>query len=174
MPDSPASTPAAEAPRRPEWLRRLRNFAAMPLTEKLLLGIAWPVMGLWAAALRLVPFRRLAGALGTQVGAVGCVPLVDARQLARARMIRRALLRASQIAPFRADCLPQALAAATLSSWLGVPVAIHLGMRREGIAQEMAAHAWVCAGPVAVSGGHSFGSYAPVACFLPARLAAAA
>src|SRR5271169_908867 len=74
--------------------------------------------------------------------------------------------------PLRSDCLPQALAAATLCRWLMVPVALHLGVRRETKGQALRpleAHAWVTAGPVAVTGGDGFESFVAVACFLSHR-----
>lgn len=152
---------------------RARGFAGMPLSEKGLFALAWMLIGLSALALRVLPFRYLAPLLGKPIGAVACVPLASDAQIERARMVRRALRRAAQLAPFRADCLPQAFAAATLCRMLRVPAAIHLGMRIEGIASELAAHAWVCAGAATVSGGNSFEHYMPVSCFLPSRLAGA-
>jgi hypothetical protein len=149
----------------------LRGFVRMPIAEKLLLAAAWIVIGLFAAALHIVPFRRLARMLGEPIGAVGCIPLADQKQVKRARLVRRAILRAARIAPFRADCLPQALTAAVLCRLLGVPISIHLGVRREDDLNGFAAHAWTCVGPEAVTGGHSFSAYTPVTCFLPARLA---
>lgn len=125
-----------------------------------------------AVLLRLTPTGQLLRALGQSVGAVACTPLVDARQEARARLARRSIRRAARISPLRSDCLPQALAAATLCGWLMVPVALHLGLRRETQGQArrpLEAHAWVAAGPVAVSGGDGFESFAPVACFLSHR-----
>jgi hypothetical protein len=49
---------------------------------------------------------------------------------------------------------------------------LHLGVRRgtKGQARPpLEAHAWVTAGPVAVSGGDGFESFVPVACFLSYR-----
>ena len=84
----------------------------MPVKDKALLSAAWCLIGLAAACLRLLPFRRLAPFLGVPIGAVAWVPIADNAQIARAYMVRRAILRAACIAPFRSDCLPQALAAA--------------------------------------------------------------
>jgi hypothetical protein len=81
---------------------------------------------------------------------------------------------AARVSPLRSDCLPQALAAAMLCRWLMAPVALHLGVRRETKGQALRpleAHAWVTAGPVAVSGGDGFESLVAVACFLSHRRA---
>jgi hypothetical protein len=122
-----------------------------------------------AIQLRLSPTGSLLRAMGQSVGAVACAPLVDAREEARARLVRRSIRRAARVSPLRSDCLPQALAAATLCRWLTVPAALHLGVRRETKGQgrrQLEAHAWVTAGRVAVSGGDGFDSFVAVACFL--------
>jgi hypothetical protein len=165
------STIQPSQPHQPAANGMLRGFVRMPIAEKLLLVAAWILIGLFAAALHIMPFRRLARMLGEPIGAVGCIPLADQMQIKRARLVRRAILRAARIAPFRSDCLPQALTAAVLCQMLRVPVSIHLGVRREDDPNSFAAHAWTCTGPEAVTGGHSFGAYTPVTCFLRARLA---
>lgn len=138
----------------------------MPVKDKALLFLAWCLLGLGAAALRLVPFRRLAPLLGVSIGAVAYVPINRAKQVTRARDVRCAILRAARVAPFRSDCLPQAFAAAILCRLLKIPVSTHLGVRLEKESTEMAAHAWACSGPIAISGGHSFETYTAVACFV--------
>jgi hypothetical protein len=150
--------------------RMICAFARMPIQEKSLLLFAWCLIGLAATSLRLLPFRRLAPLLGVPIGAVAFVPIASNVQIDRARMVRRTIARAARIAPFRADCLPQSLAAAVLCRILAVPTAIHLGIRLDGEGKQMAAHAWVCSGPEAVTGGRSFSTYTAVACFLSPKL----
>lgn len=151
----------------------VNGFVRMPFAEKQLLVLAWLLIGCCALALHLTPFRSLARLLGKPIGAVGCIPLANHRQIKRARMIRRAIDRAERIAPFRADCLPQALTAAMLCRMLGVPLSIHFGVRRDDQTNGVDAHAWTCSGPEAVTGGYCFDTHTPVSCFLPARLAVA-
>jgi hypothetical protein len=148
----------------------LRGFAVMPFREKFLLLWALCLMLVAAAALRLVHFRRLAPFLGKPIDGVACIPLADHRQIQDARMVRLAVLRAARLSPFRSDCLPQALVAAILCRQLDVPASVHLGVRLKEDPRAILAHAWVCAGPEAVSGGRSFNSYTPVTCFMPAKL----
>lgn len=162
MSDDPA---AGIEPKPPALGEAVAGFAQMPLSDKALLAAAWPVLGLAALLVRVLAFRRLAPLLGRQIGAVGCIPVVSAGQEARARMVRRAVRRAARISSWRNDCLPQAFAAALLCRMLGVPLATHLGVRLGG-AKPMEAHAWTCAGPVAVTGGEGFGEWVPVSCFL--------
>lgn len=136
----------------------------MPVAEKLALGAAWLLILVFAAGLKLLPSRYLMPLLGEQVGPDPRIPLVDAAAEARARLVKRAVRRAARLSPWRSDCLPQALAGATLCRWLGVATTAFLGLRR-GKAKPLEAHAWLCAGPVPVTGGLSFAEYPVVMCF---------
>ena len=148
----------------------LGGFARMPWADKAMLSAAWLLLALAAAALRLFPFRRLAPLLGEALGPTASIPVLGERDADRARLIRRSVVRAARIAPFRSDCLPQALAGAVLCRALRLPATVFFGVRLEGSAPRMAAHAWLCTGPVAVTGGQSFDSFTVVAAFaLPGR-----
>jgi len=158
---------------KPNRLRGMAaGFARMPAAEKAALLAAWVLIGLSALVLRLVAFRRLAPLLGKTIGPNVFVPLIDARQTERALLIKRAVRRAACIAPFRSDCLPQALTGAVFCRILRVPATTCLGIRL-GSETKIAAHAWVCAGAIRVTGGLSFDEYAVVTCFSTARLARA-
>lgn len=158
------------APNNGRLARRLRGFWRMPIADKLAIAPVWAAIGLASAAIGVLSFARIAPAFGESLGAVGLAPLADSRQTARARFVQRTVLRAAALAPFRADCLPQALVAVTLCRWLGVATATHLGVDIASPAggAAMKAHAWVEAGPVRVTGGRGVGRYAIVACFLAA------
>lgn len=143
----------------------LRGFVRMPWRDKLALAVAWVLLACAAALLHLVPFRQIARWLGRPTGASDYVPPVDARQAHRAALVGRAVARAARIAPFRADCLPQALAAAWMCRLLDVPFAVHLGARL-GEARAFEAHAWTLAGDVAVTGGKPSSEHALLASFL--------
>ncbi|MBN8499983.1 MAG: lasso peptide biosynthesis B2 protein [Sphingomonadales bacterium] len=147
---------------------RLRGFLTMPLADKATLAIAWLLLALAALVIRWIPFRRLTPLLGRQIGAVGCIPLVTARQEDRARLVKRAVRRAATLSPWRNDCLPQALVGAALCRAVNVPVTTHLGVRLNGTAP-LEAHAWTCSGKVAVTGGQAFVDWMPVSCFAALR-----
>lgn len=134
------------------------TFIRMPLADKAALLAAWLLLGWAAIVLRLFAFRRVAPLIGMQAGPVAFVPLLDVRQDARARLVKRAIRRAARIAPLRSDCLPQLLAGAVLCRLMGVPTSGFLGVKL-GEEPRMAAHAWLCAGRVQVTGGPSFGEY---------------
>lgn len=143
----------------------LNGFLTMPVKDKLALALAWPLMLVAAAVLRLFHFRHLAGLLGTSIGATAVIPLLNDKQAERAKRVKRAVRRAARVSPARSDCLPQLFAGTILCRMLGVPSAGYLGVCLDGDAP-MEAHAWLCAGPIPVTGGRCFTRYTVAACFV--------
>ncbi|WP_370238672.1 lasso peptide biosynthesis B2 protein [Brevundimonas sp.] len=131
--------------------------------------MAWVLIGVASGLLVVVSFRRLAPLMGSSLEAAALLPIADANQLRRARLIGRAVTTAARFAPFRADCLPQAMAAVTLCRAFNVPYAAFLGasMSTPDKPGELAAHAWVRCGPVPITGGTgNFHRFGVVACFV--------
>ena len=157
------------------FARKFRTAARQPWPVFALLPVAWVLIGLSSATLALRPFKRIAPLLGRNLGATSLAPLADPKALRRGTSIGKAVSIAANYAPFRANCLPQAMAAALLCRIGRVPYAAHLGASltepdREG---ELVAHAWVQCHSVTLTGGQSsFQRYGVVACFVPGRVAA--
>ncbi len=153
--------------------RKCRTAARQPWPVFALLPIAWTLIGLSSAALALRPFKRIAPVLGRNLGATSLAPEADPQTLRRATRIGKAVTIAANYAPFRSNCLPQAMAAAMLCRIGRVPYAAHLGASvtepdRPG---KMMAHAWVQCGPVAITGGNGdLRRYGVVACFVPRQV----
>lgn len=136
---------------------------------KLFTPVAWALIGVASGLLSVVPFRRLAPLMGHNLGAAALLPIADAGRLRRARLIGRAVTTAARFAPFRADCLPQAMAAVALCRTFSVPYAAFLGASMSTLDKpgELAAHAWVRCGPVSITGGTgNFHRFGVVACFI--------
>lgn len=145
------------------------HFWRWPLGLKLLTPVAWVLIGVASGLLIVVSFRRIAPLMGRNLGAAALLPIADTSRLRRARLIGRAVTTAARFAPFRADCLPQAMAAVTLCRAFNVPYAAFLGasMSTPDKPGELAAHAWVQCGPVPVTGGTgNFHRFGVVACFV--------
>ena len=140
-------------------------FWRVPFGQKLLAGLALLLIGLATAVVTFLPMRLWRWVLGRSVGAIACTPVLSVRQIACARSLRTAIARAAGVAPYRSDCLPQALTGAVLCKFYGVPSAIHFGTR-PGDSTQLLAHAWLAAGPIAVTGGQSWGEFSVVACFV--------
>jgi hypothetical protein len=121
-------------------------------------------------ALILVPFPHLARRFGT------FVPPSDARVIAMqsrttpgetglAEAIGWAVTRAARYVPFKAVCLPQAMAARFMLSCRGIKSVLHFGATR-GTHKAADAHAWLNAVGVEVTGYPAADNFAEIACFV--------
>jgi len=155
-----------------EWRRRR--------TLKSAREVGWRRRGLiveaafWLLAMRLalllVPFRRLAGALGAfvppadpRVAQVAAPTTPEQAQIARD--VSWAVRRGAAHAPFKAVCLPQAMAARIMLTRRGVASALHFGAGR-GSDKPLDAHAWLDAAGVKVTGYPVGPQFAEIACFV--------
>ena len=119
-------------------------------------------------ALLFVPFPKLARRLGHFVppeealrrAAAAAAP--DARSAAD---IGWAVTRAARYVPFRAVCLPQAMAARLMLARRGVASTMHFGAAR-GDLEPLDTHAWLDAAGVHVTGYPVASRFSEIACFV--------
>ncbi len=121
-------------------------------------------------ALIVIPFPRLAPRLGS------FVPPTDARvdegrkrgpdnEVQLAEAVGWAVTRAARYVPFKAVCLPQAMAAQAMLKRRGVKSVMHFGAAR-GTDKPLDAHAWLDAAGVEVTGYPVAQGFAEIACFV--------
>lgn len=153
----------------PSFVARLRKLDALSWAERWLLARVFVLLGVAWLALRIVPFRRLAGHLGPfQVETPVEAP---PEHLAEARRIGRAIARVSPHTPWRSNCFPQALVAKFWLRRRGIPSTLYLGvlLTKAGTDGDaftgMAAHAWLRCGPLLVTGGRDHARYTVAARF---------
>ena len=146
--------------------RVTRRFYRLPIARKTLLLEAV----LWLALARLmlffVPFRLLAARFGA-LASPNAAPdnrFADS-ELDSAKEIGWAVTRAARYVPFRAVCLPQAIAAKAMLSRRHIMSVMHFGVAKR-IDEPMAAHAWLNAGPIEVTGYPVGPDFVEVARFL--------
>ena len=155
-------------------LRRKANaWRRKPPEEKLYFAPAFLLLGLARAALLMVPFRRIAPFLGHDMKTAASVPLAGQQEVARALHIGRAVRTAARYTPWQSRCLAQAMAARVLLGASGLPYGLYLGVE-QGADAGMTAHAWVCTGPAAVTGGRGFGQFSVVGTFVSPKPAQSA
>lgn len=150
--------------------RKARSFAHRPLFEQVWFIPVWLLLGLSRALILFVPFRTLASHLGRHTGVAPWVPLLDARQAARARAISRVVQMAASYTPWVSNCFPQAVTARLLLGLYGIPYCLFFGVDREAGKDGMQAHAWIVSGRIRVCGGESFDRFTVVGCFASAGL----
>lgn len=146
-------------------IRKARNFVRRSRFEQAWFLPCWLLLGICRLVILVFPFRRLAPWLGMPIGAVAWVPLVSLDTEASAFSIARVIQMASRYTPWNSNCFPQALTAKVMLKLYGIPYSLFFGVdtkARTGIA----AHAWVVAGKVRVTGGEGFGKFTVVGCFV--------
>lgn len=151
--------------------RKLATFRGLSTRSKLLLPLAWLLLGVFRVIILLIPLKRLAPLFGRDAGIDPWLPLVTSPQISRARDIRRAVALAVKYSPWSPNCYPQALTARVLLRLHRIPHVLFFGLARSANAGGLDAHAWLISGPVVVSGGPSFGRYTVVRMFAGGRAA---
>jgi Transglutaminase-like superfamily len=150
--------------------RLLLRFGQVGNRRRALLAEAVACLLTARLALVFVPFPRLARHLGT------FVPPTDARvaaaqtatrqdQVQRAEEIGWAVTHAARYVPFKAVCLPQAMAARVMLKRRGVNSVMHFGAAK-GQDKPLDAHAWLDAAGVEVTGYPVAENFAEIACFV--------
>ena len=150
--------------------RLLRRFGEVDNRRRAYLAEAVACLLAARLALIFIPFPRLARHLGT------FVPPADARatqaatetapeQARLAEDIGWAVTRAARYLPFKAVCLPQAMAARVMLKRRGVQSVMHFGAAK-GKEKPLDAHAWLDAAGVEVTGYPVAEGFAEIACFV--------
>jgi Transglutaminase-like superfamily len=121
-------------------------------------------------ALIFVPFPKLARRLGTFVPPsdrriVAARAAGAKRHAALAAEIGWAVTRAARHVPFKAVCLPQAMAARVMLKRRGVDSVMHFGAAKGGT-KPFDAHAWLDAAGVEVTGYPVALRFAEIGCFV--------
>jgi Transglutaminase-like superfamily len=150
--------------------RLLLRFRQVDNRSRALLAEAVAYLLAARLALIFIPFPRLARRLGS------FVPPAEARasqvqsettpeEARLAAEIGWAVTRAARYVPFKAVCLPQAMAARVMLKRRGVKSVMHFGAAK-GMAKPLDAHAWLDAAGVEVTGYPVAENFAEIACFV--------
>ena len=146
--------------------RKLRTAGNQPLAVILWLLPVWCALGVFRLAILLLPLRFMARFYGRDAALTEAPPPLTAPQMLRARQAMRTISIAARYTPWRSSCYPQALAAHMLLSFSRVAHVIYFGLRKAAPQEgAYAAHAWVMAGDVPVSGGAGRKSFTIVRAF---------
>ena len=149
---------------------RLVRLAQLGNSRRALLFEAAAWLLLARLSLIVVAFPRLARYLGTAVAPTDPrarhAISVHSHEAARlAAEIGWAVTRAARHVPFKAVCLPQAMAARIMLSRRGVDSVLHFGAKK-GQHKPIDAHAWLDAAGVKVTGYPVADAFAEIACFV--------
>jgi hypothetical protein len=169
MPDTLRRGEGVARARRPLLLRIPRRLYRLSNQRRTLLFQAVASLALARLALIFVPFRKLAERFGTATPPDKATQAFQARldvdQAALVRDIGWAVTRAARYVPFRAVCLPQAIAAQRMLSRRDIASVMHFGVAKKA-GEEMGAHAWLDADGIEVTGYPVGPEFVEVARFL--------
>lgn len=141
-------------------IRRLRQLARLPASERLHLAEAIALCTLASVLLRVLRFRRLAPRLGRHMAESPVQH--DAATIEQVAEVRWAVGAAARHLPWKPVCMPQAVTAQWMLRRRGIPSTLYLGADP---ARGYDAHAWVRSGAVIVTGGPRQERFAVVSSF---------
>lgn len=145
---------------------RLRRGLTRPAIEWRLAIEALLLLAVSRTVLAVLPFRIAVRCLGLRHGTG--VDREGGDGTATALIVHRvadAVRRAASVAPFRAVCLQQAVAAALMLRFRGHAVQVHFGVAKDANGG-MIAHAWSQCQGVLVTGGRQASHYQPISVFV--------
>ena len=143
------------------------TFWGMQFKYKLLFIINFMLCGIARAAINLFPFPRLSPYLGQFQKTTILSTLVSNQQRQRARLIGNSVRLAAKHTPWDSSCLTQAMVAKFWCRFYRIPYILYIGFTKS--AEEPSgykAHAWITAGPVAITGGNGLADYHVVSSYV--------
>lgn len=153
--------------------RKFRTYRRWPLLDQCSMPLIFILLGLMRATILCLPYRWYSSILGDYRQTMLFTPILTPAQIMRTRRIGRLVRATAEITPWQSLCFVQALTAAIVLRLRHLPYIMHFGLakdpRPEAI-RPMQAHAWITAGPIAVTGGRSLhqftvvGTYSSHAC----------
>lgn len=142
---------------------KIKTFLTMPYQLKGLFFINFVLCGIARASINLFGYRRISFYYGYFCRMHTQSTIISKEQLQQAVMIRRAIQLAARYTPWNSSCLTQAMVAKFWCQWYDIPYMLFIGFAKvsdKPLGHD--AHAWITAGPVAITGGHSFNTHAVV------------
>jgi len=110
------------------------------------------LLAAFRVAILVLPTARLQRLFGATMAETPQTPLDDIQRDA-VRSVRWAVLGISNLTPWKADCLPQALTAKHMLRRRGLASTMYVGAAFTARRDALTAHAWLRCGTFAVTGG---------------------
>jgi len=146
-------------------------FWRMRFKLKCLYFINFFLCGVARAFINLFPLKRLAPYFGELYSNTIFSTLLSPKQRAHAIQLRRSIALAAKYTPWDSNCLTQAMVAKFWCKHLNIPYILYIGFAKDANKPNgYASHAWLTAGPVAITCEHSFSSFKVVSSYAPKQL----
>ncbi len=153
------------------FLQKVKTFWQLPIKQKLFFFLNYGLSGIAKATILLLPYRILSRYFGySHQMTVASTLLTTSQQYRRAHMLRQAVRLACAYTPWDSSCLTQALLAKFWCSHWGIPYFFYIGLLKNSTKPlGKDAHAWVTAGPLAITGGYCFQTHHVISSFSSIR-----
>lgn len=149
-----------------KYLKKIRTFLTMPTPHQLLFFVNWILLGIARAAIHLIPLKHLSRYFGTLHKNYIFSTILSKNELAHAVRLRRSIKLAASYTPWHSNCLTQAIVAKFWCHRLKVPYILYIGFAKDSNEPHgYASHAWLTAGPIAITGQHSFANFCVISSY---------
>lgn len=151
-----------------EIINKVHVFWTLPLKNKGLFFFNFILCGIACGCVRLFKLQQISPYFGVQVRNVVCSTLLTPKQLHQALLLQRSIRLAVKYTPWNSNCLTQALVARFWCAVLKIPYVLYIGFTKDSNESSgFSSHAWITAGPIAITGELSFPDYSVIASYVP-------
>ncbi|MCH9755760.1 MAG: lasso peptide biosynthesis B2 protein [Gammaproteobacteria bacterium] len=150
--------------------KKTLTFYHIPFKRKGLFFINFCLCGIARLCINLFPLKRLAPYFGTLHKNTIFSTILTPKQRHHAIQLKRSIKLAAKYTPWDSNCLTQAMVAKFWCKHLNIPYILYIGFAKD-IEKPggYASHAWLTAGPVAITGDHSFSSFRVISSYVSAH-----
>ncbi len=142
-------------------------FWRLRFKQKALFLVNFFLCGLARAAIVSLPLRRISPFFGRFYKTTTVSTLILPHQIRQAAILGRSIRLAARYTPWDSSCLTQAMVAKFWCSVFKIPYMFFIGFAKSPEEPSgYKAHAWVTAGPVAVTGGQGLLDYHVVSSYI--------
>lgn len=147
-------------------LKKIRHFFHLSRKQKKLFFLNWFFCGVARGVVCVIPFKRLYPYLGQHCQMLNASTLLSPGQIQTAIALGQSIRLAAKYTPWDSSCLTQALVARFWCRWYKIPCFLFIGVpKTRRRPSDSVAHAWVMAGPIAMTGGDNHSTHTVVSSF---------
>ncbi len=136
---------------------KIRTFLEITFKQFIFINICLLAMAKMAQL--LLSYKRLRPYLGKNYQMLITSTLLSAKHLQQAILIQRAIKSAVRYTPWKSTCLNQAMVASFWCRYYKIPYVFFIGLNKNSKPSQKDAHAWLMAGPIAITGGYSLNTH---------------
>ncbi|MDF1646831.1 MAG: lasso peptide biosynthesis B2 protein [Legionellaceae bacterium] len=148
-------------------IKKTRTFYRISFKLKGLFVLNFFLCGIARMCINLFPLKHLSPYLGTLHKNTIFSTILSPKQHHHAIQLKRSIKLVAKYTPWNSNCLTQAMVAKFWCKRLHIPYILYIGFAKDTEKPSgYASHAWLTAGPVAITGEHSFSSFRVISSYV--------